>query len=87
MAAGAEPASRYLVWEASRGAPLRRALKEADPAVVLLVGPEGGFSEEEAAAAQVAGFQPVGLGPLILRTETAAIVAVSLASAAAGGLD
>lgn len=37
----------------------------------LLVGPEGGLSEEEAAAARLAGFADLSLGPRILRTETA----------------
>jgi 16S rRNA (uracil1498-N3)-methyltransferase len=40
----------------------------------LLVGPEGGFSETEREAIAAAGFSPVGLGPRILRIETAAVV-------------
>jgi 16S rRNA (uracil1498-N3)-methyltransferase len=39
--------------------------------VELLVGPEGGLTEEESAAARSAGFRPVRLGPRILRTESA----------------
>jgi 16S rRNA (uracil1498-N3)-methyltransferase len=46
--------------------------------IALLVGPEGGFSPEEVDEAQNAGFLPVSLGPRILRTETAAIVAAAL---------
>jgi len=45
------------------------------PAAVL-VGPEGGFTERELVAAEAAGFLPSGLGPLILRTELAAVVAL-----------
>jgi 16S rRNA (uracil1498-N3)-methyltransferase len=45
----------------------------------LLVGPEGGFTAEEVAAAEAAGVIPVSLGPRILRTETAGLVAVTLA--------
>jgi 16S rRNA (uracil1498-N3)-methyltransferase len=41
--------------------------------VVLAVGPEGGFTEEEVAMARAAGWQTVGLGPRILRVETAAV--------------
>lgn len=41
----------------------------------LLLGPEGGLSPEEVAEAQAAGLCPVGLGPHVLRLETAAIVA------------
>jgi len=45
---------------------------------LLLVGPEGDFSEEEVALALEYGFQPVVLGPSRLRTETAALVGVLL---------
>ena len=41
--------------------------------VVFAVGPEGGFTEEEVAAACASGWQPVGLGTRILRVETAAL--------------
>jgi len=41
-----------------------------------MVGPEGGFSGEEAARAEARGFRTVGLGRRILRTETAALAAV-----------
>lgn len=51
-----------------------KAIKRA----ALLVGPEGGFDEEEIAEAQGAGFIPVSLGQNILRTETAAIISVGL---------
>jgi 16S rRNA (uracil1498-N3)-methyltransferase len=87
LALAPSPAARFIVWESARGTPLRKALTEQDRTVVLLVGPEGGFTEDEAAAAQAAGFAPAGLGPLILRSETAAIVAVALAQAATGSLD
>ena len=42
--------------------------------VCLAVGPEGGFTEEEVAAARRAGWQVVDLGPRILRMETAALL-------------
>ncbi|MEZ4729821.1 MAG: 16S rRNA (uracil(1498)-N(3))-methyltransferase [Caldilineaceae bacterium] len=45
----------------------------------LLIGPEGGISEDEAAAAQAAGWQAVSLGPRILRAETAALAGIVLA--------
>jgi len=45
--------------------------------VTLLIGPEGGFSENEAAAAKTCGFTPVRLGARILRTETAALAALA----------
>jgi 16S rRNA (uracil1498-N3)-methyltransferase len=46
--------------------------------MLLLVGPEGGFSPEEEQTAQRKGFIPVGLGPRVLRAETAAILAVGI---------
>ena len=45
--------------------------------VTILVGPEGGFEDNELAAARVAGFQPIGLGPRVLRTETAGLAALA----------
>ncbi|MBI5492703.1 MAG: 16S rRNA (uracil(1498)-N(3))-methyltransferase [Deltaproteobacteria bacterium] len=49
-----------------------------DRTVTILVGPEGGFTEKEVEEATEAGFTPVSLGKRILRTETAAIVAVGI---------
>ena len=46
--------------------------------VVITIGPEGGFSEEEANMARSHGFHLVGLGRRILRAETAAVTAMSL---------
>jgi 16S rRNA (uracil1498-N3)-methyltransferase len=46
-------------------------------AALLLVGPAGGFEESEVEAILEAGFVPVGLGPRILRAETAAIAAIT----------
>ena len=54
--------------------------------VALMVGPEGGFASEEIQFAQKAGFLPVTLGPRILRTETAAIVATALIQSYLGDL-
>ncbi len=45
--------------------------------VSLLVGPEGGFEEGEILAARAAGFHAIGLGPRVLRTETAGLGAVA----------
>jgi 16S rRNA (uracil1498-N3)-methyltransferase len=52
-------------------------LPERPVDVVLLVGPEGGFSEGEVAAARAAGFHPLQLGPRVLRTETAPLAALA----------
>lgn len=47
------------------------------PRIAIVIGSEGGFSEKEARAAEERGFKSCGLGGRILRTETAAIFALS----------
>jgi 16S rRNA (uracil1498-N3)-methyltransferase len=57
---------------------LLSVVKKMPPqATTLLIGPEGGLSETEEEQAKRAGFTPVGMGQRILRTETAAIVAMT----------
>lgn len=56
------------------------------PDMALLIGPEGGLSDAEFAAASTHGFQALSLGPRILRTETAAITALSVLQAVGGDL-
>jgi len=53
--------------------------------VTLLIGPEGGLSPEEEAAARHAGFIGVSLGPRILRTETAGLACLATLNAILGG--
>ncbi len=53
-------------------------LARPDGAVTVLIGPEGGLTDEEEQAAVAAGFTAVRLGPRVLRTETAAIAALAL---------
>jgi len=52
----------------------------------LLIGPEGGLSEQEIHVAQNTGFKAIRLGPRVLRTETAAIVALGVLQALSGDL-
>ena len=54
--------------------------------IALLIGPEGGLSESEIRTALAHGFVAVGLGPRVLRTETAAIAAIGLLQGLAGDL-
>ena len=49
-----------------------------------MIGPEGGFSPEEETMAEQAGVTFLSMGPRILRTETAALVAVVMVAAANG---
>ncbi|HXX81850.1 MAG TPA: 16S rRNA (uracil(1498)-N(3))-methyltransferase [Thermodesulfovibrionales bacterium] len=55
--------------------------------LTITIGPEGGFTKEEALLVQSAGFLPVSLGNRILRAETAAIAATALAQYVWGDLD
>lgn len=54
-----------------------RDLPRPEHPITLLIGPEGGFSEAEAAAGRHGKFIPVRLGARILRTETAALAALA----------
>ena len=73
------PATLRLVASPDAEQPLRSVLPATSPAsVVVLTGPEGGFSSAELAAATAAGFVPFHLGDLVLRAETAPLVALTL---------
>lgn len=66
------------VSERTDAPPLRQALRDkAATAVVLAIGPEGGWTDGEVEMAQGAGFRSASLGHLILRAETAVIAALA----------
>lgn len=67
-----------LLSESERGSSLSDLVDCA--ALTLAIGPEGGWTEAEEQEFRKAGWEPATLGPTILRAETAAIAAVSLAS-------
>jgi len=79
--ADSAPVLRCLLSLAEGTQPLTRALAQAPvgAAVWFLSGPEGGLSPAEDAQARAAGFVPVTLGPRVLRAETAALAALTLA--------
>jgi 16S rRNA (uracil1498-N3)-methyltransferase len=76
---------RLLPWEGEEALGLGAALRRARPAleaverptVAVLIGPEGGFADDEVTLAREAGAQVVSLGRRILRSETAGIVAAA----------
>jgi 16S rRNA U1498 N3-methylase RsmE len=73
-----EPGRRGLLLDPEEsklrlGAAARGARK-----LLLAVGPEGGFSSEERERARQGGLLPVGMGPLVLRTETAGLAALAV---------
>lgn len=87
MNASPKDALKLLLWEGARQTSLRTVLPDKPPQqIVIAIGPEGGFTVEEVDQARHAGFVPVGLGPRILRTETAAMVVLSILGYALGDL-
>ncbi len=68
-------------WEDAANTRLRDAFAENPDArdIGIVIGPEGGMSPDEVAAMRAVGGRTVTLGPRILRTETAAVVAAALA--------
>lgn len=77
------PKDTLAVICAPGGEPLGDAIRRLEPRNILIaVGPEGGFDADEREAASQAGFVAVGLGAYRLRSETAAIAAVSIAAGA-----
>lgn len=69
---------RILFSESPQAKPLRETLAGVQASVVALaIGPEGGWTDAEFAAARAAGFQEASLGKLILRTETAVVASLT----------
>ncbi|MBA3011533.1 MAG: 16S rRNA (uracil(1498)-N(3))-methyltransferase [Proteobacteria bacterium] len=69
---------RIAFWEKS-SRPLAQLQKAPDGCrAILIIGPEGGFTDQEILCAQAKGFDSYSLGPRILRAETAAICATTL---------
>lgn len=84
-----DPARRIMFCDetmAGAGPALAGESPGGDPGPwAILIGPEGGFAPEEAAALRAAPFaRPVALGPRILRADTAAVAAMALWQAALG---
>jgi 16S rRNA (uracil1498-N3)-methyltransferase len=76
---------RLLLSERSAAQPMQRALQSASSQLATIcIGPEGGWTEGEIAAAREAGFLEVSLGGNILRTETAVIAALAALNFALG---
>ncbi|MGA0068956.1 MAG: 16S rRNA (uracil(1498)-N(3))-methyltransferase, partial [Miltoncostaeaceae bacterium] len=70
-------------------APLAQVLRVRphDAPLALLVGPDTGFTDDELESAAARGIAPAGLGEGMLRTETAAITALALATAGRMGAE
>ena len=75
---------RLLMLSPDAGTPLKQVAPTAS--AVLLIGAEGGLAPAEHEAARAGGFEPVSLGPRILRTETAPVAALAVLQALWGDL-
>jgi 16S rRNA (uracil1498-N3)-methyltransferase len=77
---------KIILWERGNGG-LAALIKNMPPphSMALMVGPEGGWDEEEVQQAREKGFVACGLGGRILRTETAAIAACAILQYEWGG--
>ncbi|HRO61284.1 MAG TPA: 16S rRNA (uracil(1498)-N(3))-methyltransferase [Burkholderiaceae bacterium] len=79
-----KPAPRRLILDPRAPRRLSQAGIDARSPLVLLVGPESGFADEELQAAQIDGFELVSIGRRTLRTETAGLAAIAALQALAG---
>jgi 16S rRNA (uracil1498-N3)-methyltransferase len=77
-----DPARNFYFADETGGEPVAATFREGPAAI--LIGPEGGFTEEERTFVRGAGATPISLGPRILRAETAALAALSAFMAVAG---
>ena len=80
------PAAGPGIFLSPRAASSISRLARPEGTVRLLIGPEGGLSPREAERVRAAGFTELRLGPRVLRTETAALVALSVLQAYWGDL-
>lgn len=51
---------------------------QTPPSIILFIGPEGGFTDNEVLLVKEMGFISLGLGPRVLRTETASVSVLSI---------
>jgi len=86
---GAKPAHSLLLFSERGGIGVTEALgvNSKSRSVVALVGPEGGWSDDELETLSDYGCTPVTLGPRVIRTETAALVAITLIQHTLGDLN
>lgn len=76
----------FLFWEEKKGQSIHAITPSQKEVPLLIIGPEGGFTSDEVGQAEKRGVSIISLGDQILRAETAAIVAVSLAQFLLGNL-
>lgn len=90
LPAGGADSVKLIFWEEEGGKPLHEVF-DTSPGlwrgpVMILIGPEGGFSREEVEQATAAGYLPVTMGKRVLRAETAALAAIAICQYLLGNL-
>ena len=83
LSVAAGPCKLILDFE---GEPLASSLRRSPSSVSILLGPEGGLTEAEIGLARNSEFQPVSLGPRVLRMETAATAALAIVQSSLGNI-
>jgi 16S rRNA (uracil1498-N3)-methyltransferase len=85
---GINDTPKYILHPGKQSSPAFLTRKPGQPpeSVTILAGPEGGFDDHELQQAEQQGFQYITLGPRVFRTETAAVVMLSLLQATWGDL-
>ncbi len=80
---------KIILWEDEKNIKLKQVLSDNQPQqkVIILIGPEGGFTAEEVDMARQAGFKSVSLGKYILRTETVGLCLLNILQYEWGELD
>ena len=81
LALGQAYTLKYIFWENESQALLQKSdirLPKPGYRIIIVLGPEGGFTPREIEKAKDCGFEVAGLGPRILRAETATLVACTL---------
>ncbi len=78
--------ARFIFWEDERQDGLPAKIPLTCRSMLIIVGPEGGFENDEVTLAREHGFSPAGLGNLTLRAETAAIAGAAVCQFMLGNL-
>jgi 16S rRNA (uracil1498-N3)-methyltransferase len=82
---GRTPDSTGIVLQPGEHPGIAAQVRDAQD-LILLTGPEGGFTDDEVAAATAGGFLPASIGPRILRSETAPVAALAILQSVGGDL-
>ncbi len=77
---GAQCDLKVIFWEGAKAAAVMHRRRSPNPSsLFMMIGPEGGFDETEIHLARQKGFEVAGMGPRILKAETAVLAAATLA--------